>query len=178
MYYRTMVYLCLTAMVMAVYLTGCGIGSYKLSSNAAPSINNLAASQTAGQANPETSQKMSSLDQLVALLRMGADEQKPDDSMAKKTDSEETQNTTLSAAGKQTIEIADKVKSGKASPNIRLSSKKIQQALKNAGYYSGAVDGKIGGETTEAIGRFQQDHKLRANGVISRETVLELSKHL
>jgi murein L,D-transpeptidase YcbB/YkuD len=55
---------------------------------------------------------------------------------------------------------------------------KVQVALKNAGYYKGEVDGKIGKETRSAISRFQTDRGLKADGVIGRKTWDELKTHL
>ena len=46
----------------------------------------------------------------------------------------------------------------------------IQQALKNAGYYNGPVDGKVGPQTRKAVQAFQRDNGLTADGVIGRNT--------
>jgi murein L,D-transpeptidase YcbB/YkuD len=51
-----------------------------------------------------------------------------------------------------------------------LPAASIQQALKAAGYYKGAVDGKIGPQTQEAVKAFQRDHGLEPDGVIGRRT--------
>jgi len=54
----------------------------------------------------------------------------------------------------------------------------IQQALKNAGYYDGAVDGEIGPSTREAIRKFQSDSGLKADGICGRKTWELLQTHL
>ena len=54
----------------------------------------------------------------------------------------------------------------------------IQQALKNAGYYDGAIDSKIGHKTKKAISAFQADHGLKADGIIGKRTWAELSTYL
>lgn len=46
----------------------------------------------------------------------------------------------------------------------------IQRALKNAGYYRGAIDGRVGARTKEAIRNFQRDHGLTVDGVCGRQT--------
>jgi murein L,D-transpeptidase YcbB/YkuD len=53
---------------------------------------------------------------------------------------------------------------------FELPSMKIQQALKGAGYYDGAVDGKIGPATRKAVKAFQRDNGLSADGVVGRST--------
>ena len=46
----------------------------------------------------------------------------------------------------------------------------IQKALKNAGYYQGAIDGKIGSGTKQAIRNFQRDKGIVPDGVCGRQT--------
>jgi len=53
---------------------------------------------------------------------------------------------------------------------VDVDPKTVQQALKNAGYYSGAIDGKVGSGTKKAIYQFQQDKGLTADGLIGRQT--------
>lgn len=47
---------------------------------------------------------------------------------------------------------------------------KIQTALKNAGYYNGAIDGKIGPGTRKAIQAFQKEKSLKADGKVGPKT--------
>lgn len=61
---------------------------------------------------------------------------------------------------------------------VSMTSKKIQLALKKAGFYKGPVDGKIGNETKKAIKEFQKANGLRADGVAGKETRLKLRKYL
>lgn len=56
--------------------------------------------------------------------------------------------------------------------------KKIQLALKKAGFYNGAVDGKIGKNTNGAIKEFQKKNGLKSDGVVGKKTWAELSKYL
>lgn len=59
-----------------------------------------------------------------------------------------------------------------------MTKEEIQQALKNAGYYSGTVDGKIGPQTRAAIRQFQDDMGLKVDGVAGRMTKEKLFKYL
>lgn len=63
-------------------------------------------------------------------------------------------------------------------PPVRLSARQIQTALKNAGFYKGAVDGKTGVRTKEAIKAFQKSRGLKADGVVGKKTSLELQRYL
>lgn len=54
----------------------------------------------------------------------------------------------------------------------------VQLALKNAGYYNGPVDGKIGEKTKRAVAEFQKAHNLNADGVIGRKTWSMLKSYL
>lgn len=59
-----------------------------------------------------------------------------------------------------------------------LSSKQIQRALQNAGYYKGAIDGKVGPKTKAAIVQFQRSNGLKADGIVGKKTVTALKKYL
>lgn len=63
-------------------------------------------------------------------------------------------------------------------PTVQLSEKQIQRALKNAGFYQGAIDGKIGPKTKEAIKRFQKAQGLKPDGIVGKKTSAELNKYL
>jgi len=59
-----------------------------------------------------------------------------------------------------------------------LSAKQIQKALKNAGYYPGAIDGKIGRMTKKAIRAFQQESGLAVDGIVGKATTAKLREYL
>ena len=61
---------------------------------------------------------------------------------------------------------------------VKVSSEKIQRALKSAGVYTGPVDGKIGPGTKEAIIEFQKSHGLKADGVLGKRTWEALKAYL
>lgn len=46
----------------------------------------------------------------------------------------------------------------------------VQRALQKAGYYKGAIDGKVGSGTKAAIVDFQKDKGLKADGLIGQQT--------
>jgi len=53
----------------------------------------------------------------------------------------------------------------------------IQTALKNAGFYAGNIDGKIGPKTKKAIEEFQKANGLKADGKVGPKTWEAMSKH-
>ena len=57
------------------------------------------------------------------------------------------------------------------------STRQIQQALKNAGFYQGAVDGKSGPLTKDAVKEFQRVHGLTDDGVVGRQTWAKLKAY-
>ena len=61
--------------------------------------------------------------------------------------------------------------------SAKASTREIQQALKNAGFYQGAVDGKMGAQTREAIKEFQRVHGLKDDGVAGKQTWAKLSAY-
>ena len=65
---------------------------------------------------------------------------------------------------------------GTASPtaSVKPSTREIQQALKNAGFYQGAIDGKMGPLTRAAVQEFQRVHGLTDDGVVGKQTWAKL----
>ena len=55
---------------------------------------------------------------------------------------------------------------------------RIQEALKNAGLYTGTIDGKMGPKTQKAIEDFQSQNGLAVDGKIGPKTWAKLSSHL
>ena len=72
----------------------------------------------------------------------------------------------------------EKIGEGKPAESKKLSDRQVQTALKNAGFYRGSVDGKIGFATTEAIKAFQRANGLKADGVVGKKTRANLMKYL
>ena len=63
-------------------------------------------------------------------------------------------------------------------PMLKPTKREIQQALKNAGFYQGTVDGRIGSHTREAVKEFQRSHGLKVDGVVGRQTWEQLAPYL
>jgi len=61
---------------------------------------------------------------------------------------------------------------------FEIPSVNIQKALKKAGYYNGAIDGKVGPGTRDAIAAFQKDNGLSTDGVCGRGTWAKLKSYL
>ena len=59
----------------------------------------------------------------------------------------------------------------------KISKKDMQSALKNAGFYSGPVDGKFGQLTSNAIMEFQKANSLKVDGKVGQQTWLKLSEY-
>ena len=65
-----------------------------------------------------------------------------------------------------------------AAASDKPTPKQIQQALKNAGFYAGKVDGTVGPKTKKAIEAFQSQNGLKADGKVGAKTWKLLSAHL
>ena len=61
--------------------------------------------------------------------------------------------------------------------SIKPTTREIQESLKNAGFYQGAVDGKMGPATREAVKEFQRVHGLTDDGVVGKKTWAKLSAY-
>ena len=53
---------------------------------------------------------------------------------------------------------------------LPVSVEDVQTALKNAGVYSGNVDGKVGPNTISAISEFQKSHGLTSDSIVGKQT--------
>jgi len=60
---------------------------------------------------------------------------------------------------------------------IKPSTNEIQQALKNAGFYQGSVDGKNGPLTRGGIREFQRVHGLKDDGIVGKRTWAQLQAY-
>jgi peptidoglycan hydrolase-like protein with peptidoglycan-binding domain len=59
-----------------------------------------------------------------------------------------------------------------------MSSRDIQSALREAGYYDGAIDGKLGPKSRKAIRDFQTDRSLKVDGIAGVNTKKALLQYL
>ena len=60
----------------------------------------------------------------------------------------------------------------------QLTDLDVQIALKNASFFKGALDGRIGPQTREAIKAFQKANGLKPDGVVGGKTISKLKKYL
>jgi len=88
---------------------------------------------------------------------------------------------------KATVKVETKKESVKPAPprvvepiakSSTLTATEVQQALLNAGYYDGKIDGKIGPRSQAAIKKFQADKGLKVDGVVGGKTSAALAEHL
>lgn len=88
----------------------------------------------------------------------------------------ETAPVTQGAALSTLAPIANEAVTG-ASATLS-QNQKIQTALKNAGLYSGKIDGKIGPGSKQAIKTFQEQHSLKVDGKVGPKTWAALEPYL
>ena len=62
--------------------------------------------------------------------------------------------------------------------SVKPPKRDIQQALKNAGFYQGSIDGKFGPKSKEAVREFQRTNGLKVDGVVGRQTWEKLGPYL
>jgi peptidoglycan hydrolase-like protein with peptidoglycan-binding domain len=53
----------------------------------------------------------------------------------------------------------------------------VQSALSREGYYDGAIDGKLGPATRNALRRYQREHRLDVTGGIDQAVIRALGLH-
>lgn len=64
--------------------------------------------------------------------------------------------------------------STRKSSSSLMTKKEVQTALRDAGYYYGPIDGKLGRKSTQAIKEFQTDNGLKIDGVAGTQTIKAL----
>ncbi|GEM_PF-283144 len=145
----------------------------------------VGAALLSGCAGARARQDMTHLQSQVNLLeeRVGQLERSGTTGTASSPSWSETTPTTTSAAtpsetGTSTAGAIKVTRHAKSKHARRGSTREIQQALKNAGFYQGAVDGKTGPKTEDAIKEFQRAHGLKDDGVVGRQTWAKLSTFL
>jgi peptidoglycan hydrolase-like protein with peptidoglycan-binding domain len=106
----------------------------------------------------------------------------PEDLNRIKTETQATPeaNATASSAPQATVVSTTEAKLEPLPPTgpYKPAAKDIQAALKNAGYYVGSVDGKLGPKSKKAIEEFQKANGLTADGKVGPKTWAALSKYL
>lgn len=96
----------------------------------------------------------------------------------------------LHRRGEEIIELEEELEKTKVSTSSstlrgqrenalpRLSVRQIQTALKNAGFYKGPIDGKMGPRTKEALKDFQKSNGLTSDGIAGKQTCAKLTMYL
>lgn len=81
----------------------------------------------------------------------------------------------------RTEEIREPVKPAEPNPQetpILSREEIIQTALKNAGLYTGPIDGRIGPATRKAVSDFQARHEIKVDGKVGPQTMALLQPYL
>lgn len=108
--------------------------------------------------------------QIDSLARQVSDTDVYDDQMEMIEEPVRKSSESSSATGKG----SDYSKENQDILRVDVSAKAVQSALKEAGYYNGSIDGKLGSASQTAIKQFQKDNGLKADGIIGRQTWQEL----
>ena len=89
-------------------------------------------------------------------------------------------NVTSATAPQATVVSTTETKMEPLPPSgpYKPSAKDIQTALKNAGFYTGTVDGKLGPKSKKAVEAFQKANGLTADGKVGPKTWAAMSKYL
>ena len=73
------------------------------------------------------------------------------------------------------IEVRNNINIGQTVETGTLSENKaVQSRLKDLGYYTGPIDGYLGGNTVPAIRAFQRDYGLSVDGIVGKQTLQAL----
>ena len=68
--------------------------------------------------------------------------------------------------------------SGGGAIRVPVPATTVQTALREAGFYNGAIDGKVGRNTVAAITAFQRSQGLKADGIVGRATWQRLQAYV
>ncbi len=119
-------------------------------------------------------QEISSLNRLVSQFEDGNYQEETDDNFIEYEPYQQKpkkKSSTAAQAKKKSLKT-------QAIVRVNVDHKTIQTALRNAGYYEGGIDGKIGRQSKQAIHAFQKDHDLKVDGIIGQKTWTELKVYL
>ena len=105
------------------------------------------------------------------------------DHLDKRVDKVETRQDAMEGqiddtSSKSVYKASDKATQSGFAKTTTLSKENTQKALKNAGYYHGAIDGKLGPVSRKAIREFQADHDLKVDGIAGTQTQKALKTYL
>ena len=132
---------------------------------------------------------------VTAFLLSGCGKHEPESSTFESEEMAEDMNNTLSnevALDSQETVQDDTNAAGHASapkeagasvydpsqPFVKPTDEEVQQSLKNAGFYTGKVDGVVGPRTQKAIRDFQAKNSLNSDGRVGPQTWAKLAPYL
>ncbi len=101
---------------------------------------------------------------VIQLERTVSQQEQTIDELRQRASMGSSRSTRSSSSGKSSVS-ADR-----GIIRVPVAPQEVQTALQNAGYYSGNIDGKIGGKTIEAIKQFQRDNNLKVDGIVGAGT--------
>jgi len=93
-----------------------------------------------------------------------------------KTEEVSSSTEQITSKSSETSASGSLEKSGET--NEQPTGRQIQAALKNAGYYKGTIDGKLGRKTRKAVKEFQKANNLKADGKVGPKTWTALKEFL
>ncbi len=140
----------------------------------------IGAGLLAGCAGGKNSQNMARLQSQVGLLEERVGQLERSSLTGTSSSGSSWIDTTSASIEPITTPVKKRASSASSSASkssIKPSTREIQQALKNAGFYTGTVDGKIGPKTREAIKEFQRVHGLVDDGVVGKQTWAKLQAY-
>ncbi len=130
-----------------------------------------------GQVSSLTS-RIEAQDKEIAELKYGVKEV-TDRVESKEWEVAETKATTRQLSSTTVVAVEAVSKGAKDIIKVEgVSAERVQRALKNAGVYTGKIDGNLGSKSKAAIVEFQKQHGLRADGVVGKKTWDELKQYL
>jgi len=105
---------------------------------------------------------------VIQLERTVSQQEQTIDELRQRASMSSGRSTKSSSSGKSSV-LADR-----GIIRVPAAPQEVQTALQGAGYYSGNIDGKIGGQTIEAIKQFQRDNNLKVDGIVGAGTWSQL----
>ena len=118
----------------------------------------------------------------LSLMFVGCASVEKQDKLERRITSVERKQASLENRLEETVVYSSTVEVKEIAPQsaskVSMSKKELQLALSNAGYYDGAIDGKLGKLSRQAIRDFQTDNGLKIDGIAGANTQKLLMPYL